>query len=194
MSVTFHPYSPPLHSEPCPVCLDSLDEQSVAHGEKNWHPMCKKCALIWFKIQQICPTCKKSADIAFPLPFKERFMYQCGRGLKVVSRCIRENLQVRPFCLVLAGTSSYLATKFISVIEPSLPVQSARVVSALTGTSLGSLISRSAIEPEGAAIFYSVLSASITYAMSLGVASYFDPVAADMFSKLPEQLWTMTDL
>jgi hypothetical protein len=188
MSVTFHSYSPPSPLEPCPICLDSLDEQSVAHGKENWHPMCKKCALVWFKTQQICPTCKNSADISFPLPLKERFTRQCGRGLQVIPRWISENLRVRPFCLVLAETGSYLATKFISTIEPSWPVQAVRIVSILNGTSLGSLISRSAIEPQCAALFYSGLSAGISYAMGLGLASYFDPVAGDIFNKLSTEM------
>lgn len=79
----------PLGSASCPICLDFLDKESVSHGEGNWHPMCKKCALVWFKIKSVCPVCQQHVDFSSLLPLKERI----SRGGRQIGLWILRKLQ-----------------------------------------------------------------------------------------------------
>lgn len=57
MSVTFTNYVPKPSDEPCLICLTSLDQTAVAHGETNFHKMCRACATQWIRVRPICPGC-----------------------------------------------------------------------------------------------------------------------------------------
>lgn len=72
MLAVYHFYAPSKKEEPCSICFDPLDEEAIAHGEENFHPACKKCALAWFSIRPICPICRGSADISSVCSFSEK--------------------------------------------------------------------------------------------------------------------------
>lgn len=56
MGVFLHPYKPEASDE-CIICYGTLKKDALAHGEKNFHKMCKKCAIEWLRKKPVCPGC-----------------------------------------------------------------------------------------------------------------------------------------
>ncbi len=67
MTIAFRPYLLKNQSEECVICLMALAQDSVGHGdaENILHPMCRACALQWFKTipnRPSCPVCRLEVD------------------------------------------------------------------------------------------------------------------------------------
>lgn len=110
INMSFHSL-PPNPTLDCGICLESLEQNVVAHeGEGNKHPLHKNCIKKWVQLHPLnptCPSCFANVNPNSLLSLREQMMNYCKKVSELTRRTPQnslEHLQLKP-SLLLIGIS-----------------------------------------------------------------------------------------